>query len=71
MLFWCLGAVATSDPAVAFKDIDVAILVGAFPRKEGMERADLLQRNVSIFKAAGEALNAHAKKTVKVTMSAK
>ncbi|XP_065176722.1 malate dehydrogenase, cytoplasmic-like [Sycon ciliatum] len=59
-------AVATSDVAVAFKDIDVAILVGAFPRKEGMERADLLKRNVSIFKSAGEALSAHAKKTVKV-----
>ena len=43
--------VATDDPAVAFKDIDAAFLVGAMPRKEGMERKDLLAANVKIFKA--------------------
>lgn len=42
--------VATDDPAVAFKDIDAAFLVGAMPRKEGMERKDLLAANVKIFK---------------------
>lgn len=43
--------IATDDPAVAFKDIDAAFLVGAMPRKEGMERKDLLAANVKIFKA--------------------
>ena len=42
--------VSTSDPAVAFKDCDVAILVGGFPRKEGMLRKDLIQINTKIFK---------------------
>jgi len=56
----------TSDINAAFKDIDVAILVGAMPRREGMERKDLLKANVRIFKQQGEALDQHAKKTVKV-----
>ena len=51
---------------VAFKDIDVAILVGAMPRREGMERKDLLKANVKIFKQQGEALDKYAKKEVKV-----
>jgi len=59
-------AIPTSDPAVAFKDIDVAFLVGAMPRKEGMERKDLLAANVRIFKEQGQALDQHAKKSVKV-----
>ena len=42
--------VATDDPNVAFKDIDAAFLVGAMPRREGMERKDLLAANVKIFK---------------------
>jgi len=60
------GIVPTADPAVAFKDIDAAFLVGAMPRKEGMERKDLLAANVKIFKVQGEALDKHAKKNVKV-----
>merc|ERR1712215_641616 len=58
--------IPTDDPAVAFKDIDAAFLVGAMPRKEGMERKDLLAANVKIFKVQGQALDQHAKKTVKV-----
>lgn len=58
----------TADIATAFKDIDVALLVGAMPRREGMERKDLLKANVRIFKQQGEALNQHAKKTVKVVV---
>jgi malate dehydrogenase len=58
--------VATDQEAVAFKDIDVALLVGAMPRKEGMERKDLLAANVKIFKSQGQALDTHAKKSVKV-----
>lgn len=67
-LFVCLIAeiIPTDDYAVAFKDIDVAILVGAMPRKEGMERKDLLAANVKIFKGQGEAMDKYAKKTVKV-----
>jgi len=60
------GIVPTADPAVGFKDIDAAFLVGAMPRKEGMERKDLLAANVKIFKVQGEALDKHAKKNVKV-----
>jgi len=58
--------VGTSDVAVAFANIDVAILVGAMPRKEGMERKDLLKANAKIFEVQGRALNEHAKKTCKV-----
>merc|ERR1740128_490858 len=58
--------VPTADPAVGFKDVDAAFLVGAMPRREGMERKDLLAANVKIFKVQGQALDQHAKKTVKV-----
>ncbi|XP_067010237.2 malate dehydrogenase, cytoplasmic [Anabrus simplex] len=58
--------IPTADPAVAFKDVDAAFLVGAMPRKQGMERKDLLSANVKIFKVQGEALDKYAKKTVKV-----
>lgn len=40
----------TTDPNVAFQDADVAVLLGAFPRKQGMERKDLMEKNISIFK---------------------
>jgi len=58
--------VPTADPKVAFKDIDVALLVGAMPRKEGMERKDLLKANAKIFEDQGKVLDQYAKKTVKV-----
>ncbi|XP_071454688.1 malate dehydrogenase, cytoplasmic [Hetaerina americana] len=58
--------VATDNPEVAFKDVEAAFLVGAMPRKEGMERKDLLAANVKIFKAQGQALDKFAKKSVKV-----
>lgn len=58
--------VPTADPAVAFNQVSAAFLVGAMPRKEGMERKDLLTANVTIFKVQGEALNKYAKKDVKV-----
>jgi len=60
------GVVCTDDANVAFGDIDVALLVGAMPRKAGMERADLLSANGGIFKPQGEALARSAKKDVKV-----
>lgn len=58
--------IATDQEAVAFKDIDVAVLVGSMPRREGMERKDLLAANVRIFKSQGMALDKYAKKTCKV-----
>ena len=60
------GMSAHSDPMTAFKDIDIAMLVGARPRGPGMERKDLLSANAQIFTAQGKALDAVAKRTVKV-----
>merc|ERR1712142_1291188 len=57
---------ATCDQTAAFTDIDVAVLVGAFPRRPGMERKDMLEKNAEIFKAQGKLLDTVAKKTVKV-----
>jgi malate dehydrogenase len=60
------GVVKSDDPNVAFADADIAFLVGAMPRKAGMERADLLSANGGIFKPQGQALNAVAKRNIKV-----
>jgi malate dehydrogenase len=58
--------VPTADPMVAFKDADVALLVGARPRGPGMERKDLLEANGKIFAPQGRALAAVASRDVKV-----
>ena len=58
--------VATDDPKIAFKEADVALLVGARPRTKGMERKDLLEANGAIFTVQGKALNEMAKRNVKV-----
>ena len=58
--------VATDDAKVAFKDCQVALLVGARPRGPGMERKDLLMANAQIFSAQGKALNAVADRNVRV-----
>ena len=60
------GMVPASDPMAAFKDADVALLVGARPRGPGMERKDLLEANGKIFAPQGKALDAVAKRDVKV-----
>eukprot|EP01027_Heterolobosea_sp_BB2_P009416 GEZU01013883.1.p2 GENE.GEZU01013883.1~~GEZU01013883.1.p2 ORF type:complete len:333 (+),score=144.89 GEZU01013883.1:258-1256(+) len=60
------GVVPTIDYEVAFKDVDFAILVGAFPRKQGMERKDLMGMNAKIFKGQGEAIEKYASRNVKV-----
>ena len=59
---WCRPA----DPMVAFKDADVALLVGARPRGPGMERKDLLEANGKIFGPQGKALSEVASRDVKV-----
>ncbi len=58
--------VCTDDADVAFGDVDVALLVGAMPRKAGMERADLLSANGGIFQPQGQALSRSAKRDVKI-----
>ena len=60
------GMQGTSDPDVAFKDADVALLVGARPRGPGMERKDLLLENAKIFVVQGKALDRVASRDVKV-----
>jgi malate dehydrogenase len=60
------GMSGTSDPLVAFKDADYALLVGAKPRGPGMERKDLLLENAKIFTEQGKALDKVASRNVKV-----
>jgi len=57
--------IGTCDYEEAFTDADICLLIGAFPRKKGMVRADLLKRNAGIFKGQGEAMEKCAKKTCK------
>ncbi|HMV18074.1 MAG TPA: malate dehydrogenase [Zoogloea sp.] len=60
------GVIATDDPNVAFKDAQVALLVGARPRGPGMERKDLLTENAKIFTVQGAAIGQYADPDVKV-----
>ena len=60
------GMEAHSDPTAAFKDADYALLIGSRPRGPGMERAELLAVNGEIFIAQGKALDAVARRTVKI-----
>ena len=58
--------VATGDLDVGFKDADWCLLIGAVPRKAGMERKDLLGINGKIFVGQGQAIGRHAKRTAKI-----
>jgi malate dehydrogenase len=58
--------VPTDDARLAFRDCQVALLVGARPRGPGMERKDLLLANAQIFSVQGRALNEVADRKVKV-----
>ena len=60
------GVITTDNADVAFKDADYCFLVGAMPRKDGMERSDLLTANGGIFGPQGKAINDHASRDVKV-----
>ncbi|KAF0720365.1 Aste57867_376 [Aphanomyces stellatus] len=62
--------VPTTDLETAYQDADVAILLGGFPRKQGMERKELISKNGHIFKAQGEALEKYARRSVKVLVVA-
>ena len=57
--------IATTDVDEATKDVDYAIMVGGFPRKAGMERKDVMSKNVSIYKSQASALEKNASKDVK------
>lgn len=58
--------VATTEPAVAFRGVNWALLVGSVPRKQGMERKDLLGINGKIFTGQGKAIEANAAPDVRV-----
>lgn len=60
------GMVKTDNAEEAFADVDIALLVGAMPRKQGMERSDLLAANGAIFTEQGRALASSAKSDVRV-----
>jgi len=60
------GVLGTTNPEEAFLDADYCLLVGAFPRKQGMQRSDLLARNLDIFRAQGQAIDRLASRNVKV-----
>lgn len=60
------NVIMTSDPNVAMKDVNWVVLVGAIPRKKGMERSDLLEINGGIFTVQGKAINDHAARDVRV-----
>jgi len=60
------NVITTDDPNVAFKDTDIALLVGSRPRGPGMERKDLLEANAAIFSVQGKAINDFASPQVKV-----
>jgi len=58
--------ITTDDPKVAFRDTEIALLIGARPRGKGMERKDLIEANGAIFSAQGKLLNEYAARHVKV-----
>ncbi|CAI8606655.1 unnamed protein product [Vicia faba] len=64
------GVVITTDVVEACKDVNIAVMVAGIPRKEGMERKDVMSRNVSIYKAQASALEEHAAADCKVLVVA-
>lgn len=58
----------TTDAEEACKGVDIAVMVGGFPRKGGMERKDVMAKNVAIYKSQAAALESKAKPDVKVLM---
>jgi malate dehydrogenase len=63
------GVEIGADPAAIFSGVNAAMLVGAMPRKEGMDRADLLEANGKIFTGQGKALGDHAADDVKILVT--
>ena len=59
--------ISTTDIVEACKDVNIAVMLGGFPRKEDMERTDMMSKNVSMFMAQALALGKHAAADCKVT----
>ena len=59
--------IATMDIVEACKDVNIAVMHGRFPQKEGMERTDMMSKNVSMYMAQASALGKHAAADCKVT----
>ncbi|KAL9262519.1 Malate dehydrogenase-like protein [Drosera capensis] len=64
------GVIATTDVVEACTGVNIAVMVGGFPRKEGMERKDVMSKNVSIYKSQASALEQHAAPNCKVLVVA-
>lgn len=64
------GVVATSDEAEAFRGVNFAVLIGGSPRREGMQRKDLIAKNVPIYQSQASALQQHAAPNCKVLVVA-
>lgn len=64
------GIVTSVDASEASKGVDYAIMVGGFPRKAGMERKDVMSKNVAIYQSQAAALEKHASKNVKILVVA-
>jgi len=64
------GVVTSTDPEEACKGVDFAVMVGGFPRKAGMERKDVMAKNVTIYASQAAALEKGANKGVKVLVVA-
>ncbi|CAN6547771.1 unnamed protein product [Malus baccata var. baccata] len=64
------GVVATTDVVEACNGVNIAVMVGGFPRKEGMERKDVMTKNVSIYRSQASALEKHAAPNCKVLVVA-
>lgn len=64
------GVVATTDVVEACTGVSIAVMVGGFPRKEGMERKDVMSKNVSIYKSQASALEKYAAANCKVLVVA-
>ena len=65
-----VGIVTSVDAAEASKGVDYAIMVGGFPRKAGMERKDVMSKNVAMYQSQAAALEKHASKNVKILVVA-
>ena len=62
------GVVATTDVVEACTGVNIAVMVGGFPRKKGMERKDVMSKNVSIYKSQASALEKYAAANCKVIL---
>ncbi|CAK0785197.1 Lymphocyte antigen 86 [Coccomyxa viridis] len=64
------GVLTTTDVDEATQGVEVAVMVGGFPRKAGMERKDVMAKNVSIYKSQASSLEKNAAQGVKVLVVA-